>query len=232
MEYIFCIWDRSQAQLFVRWSPRSTPELKMLQRQLPCSVDTSMWFFCRKDSNNGGRSIADTDLFMNLLWEMDLTCHKKSTWNHKSCSVVGLVLSWNWFALIMQLHGNCSCIPAWIYVKALVCYPHSTEGASDGPSWNCLARAFWGFQFEWECARCFSSGKKDPQDGGRSTIHFLSHQTGRLLGSWMGPEKCPCLLRAAPVTFWQPREHGRYFFSLFRILLWLCLSSHKGLPHE
>lgn len=106
-----------------------------------------------------------------------------------SCAVAGLVLSWNCFALNVQLHGNCSHVPAWIYVKVLVCYPHSTEGPSDGPGWNCLARALQGFWFEWGCARCFSSGKNYPWDGdkGRSTIRFFSHQTDRLLTSWVDP---------------------------------------------
>lgn len=62
------------------------------------------------------------------------------------------------------------------------------------------------------------------------TFLYLSDQQilEKLRGPWGVPMPPPCCF----LTSWQPREHRRHFFSLFYILLWLCLSSHKGSLHK
>lgn len=190
-------------------SPRSIPELKMLPKMSNsfCVLGIPvLWFFCREDRNKGGRSFADTDLFMNLSREKWALLVTKS-----EPEIIHYILCCCWASSFLELiWSQCAAtweLPAWIYVKAFVCYPHRTEGASDGPSWSGLARALQGFWFEWECARCFSSGQNYPWDegNGRSTIHFFTYQTSRFLRSCVDPEECPCPLHAAS---WLPDNLG------------------------
>lgn len=155
--------------------PRSAPEVKMLLKM--CNSFLVVWipvlgFFCREDNN---KEVGALLILISLQTHperngSDLSQKADQKSETASCAVAGLVLLWSRLALNVQPHGNRSHVPTWSYVRALVCSPHSAEGASGGPSWNCLARALQRFWLEWGCATCFSRGKNE---GNRSSTTGL-----------------------------------------------------------
>lgn len=117
----------------------------------------------------------------------------------------GLVLSWNWFGLNVQLHGNCSHIPTWIYVKAPVCHPRSTKGTSYGPSWNSLAHSITGLLIWMRMCQVFFQWTELSLRWGQWKEHhaFLQPLDLQVLekqdGHWGVPMYPPCCSCVFPI---------------------------------